>query len=159
MLYQWSHSHMQLFSTEQKLHDKKGSRSKKSCCKKIVANSCHVCQGTYLKFLLLGSFLTPELIWDSPYSRAMRYHLHFRGHISLTDYNFHVHVEYCITVHYHICHMDKYRHVEGPTWHNFGRLGISCFEQEGFCKTHPKSWESFLHIPSPTWGDLMSFLC
>ena len=29
MLFQWSHSQMQHFSTEQKLHDKKGSRAKK----------------------------------------------------------------------------------------------------------------------------------
>ena len=70
--------------------------------------------------------------------------------------NFHTHVEYCIIIHYHICHIDKYRYMEGPICHNFGRLGISYFEQEGFCKTHPKSWESFLHISSPTWGDLMS---
>ena len=50
-------------------------------------------KATYLKFLFLHSFLPPELIWDSPYSRGMRYHLHFRGHIRLTNYNFHVHVE------------------------------------------------------------------
>ena len=29
-------------------------------------------------------------------------------------------------------------------------VGICHFEKEGFYKTHPKSWESFLHIPSPT---------
>ena len=38
--------------------------------------------------------------------------------------------------------------------HTFGRLGISCFGKAGFCKTHPKNWESFPHIPSPTWTDL-----
>ena len=48
---------------------------------------------TCLKFLFLHSFLPPELIWDSPYSRGMRYHLHVRGHIRLTNYNFHAHVE------------------------------------------------------------------
>ena len=48
---------------------------------------------TYLKFLFLCSFLPPELIWDSLYSRGMRYHLHFRGHIRLTNYNFLAHVE------------------------------------------------------------------
>ena len=47
----------------------------------------------YLKFLFLCSFLPPELIWDSPYSWGMRYHLHFRGHIRLTNYNFCAHVE------------------------------------------------------------------
>ena len=83
---------------------------------------------TYLKFLFWGSFLPPELIWDSLYSRCKRYHLHFRGHIRLTNYNCHAHVEYCITIHYHTCHIDKYRHVEGPICHNFGWLGISYFE-------------------------------
>ena len=33
-----------------------------------------------------------------------------------------------ITIQYHICHIDKYRHVEGPKFHNFGRFGISDFE-------------------------------
>ena len=94
---------------------------------------------TYLKFLFSGSFLLSQLIWDSPYSRGMRYHLHYRGHISLTNYNFHAHVEYCITIHYHICHMDKYTHVEGPICHKYGRLGISCFEQEAFAKLTPKA--------------------
>ena len=114
---------------------------------------------TYFKYLFWGSFLPPELIWDLPYCRGTTCYLHFRRHVRLTDYNFHMHVVYCITIHYHICHIDKYRHVEGPQFHNFGRLGISCFEQEGFCKAHHKSWESFLHIPSPTWGDLMSPVC
>ena len=48
---------------------------------------------TYLKFLFLHSFLPPELIWDSPHCRNMRYHLHVRGHIRLINYNFHAHVE------------------------------------------------------------------
>ena len=48
---------------------------------------------TYLKFLFLYSSFPPELIWDSPYCMGMRYHLHVRGHIRLTNYNFHVHVE------------------------------------------------------------------
>ena len=46
MLFQWSHSHMQHFSTEQKSHDKKGSRVKKLHCKKITVNLHYVCQGT-----------------------------------------------------------------------------------------------------------------
>ena len=79
----------------------------------------------------------------------MRYHLHFRGHIRFTTYNFHPHVEYYITIHYQIGHIDKYRHVEGPICYNFGSLGIFCFEQEAFCKTQPKCWEiffTFLHL-------------
>ena len=86
----------------------------------------------------------------SPYARGLQYHLPFRGHLRLTNENIHTHVQYCITFHYHICSIDKYIHVEGPTFHNFGSLGISHFEKEGFCKTHPKSWEfpphSFSHM-------------
>ena len=42
---------------------------------------------------------------------------------------------------------------------NFGRLEISHFEKEGKCKTHLKSWESCLHIPCLTRGDLRFPLC
>ena len=38
--------------------------------------------------------------------------------------------------------------VEGSECHAFGMLGISHLEKEGFCETHPKSWESCFHIPS-----------
>ena len=76
---------------------------------------------TYFKCLFLGSFLPPNLIWDFPYCRGMTCHLHFRRHIRLTNYDFCTHVVYCITIHYHICHIDKYRHVEGPICHNFRR--------------------------------------
>ena len=96
----------------------------------------------------------PELIWDSPYARGLRHHPPFRGYIRLIIYNFHTHVQYCKTFHYHSCSIHKHRIVEGLKCHNFGRLGISHFEREGFCKTHPKSWDSFLHIHSPTWADL-----
>ena len=44
-------------------------------------------------FYIFHSFLPPELIWDSPYCRDARYHLHVRGHIRLTNDNFHAHVE------------------------------------------------------------------
>ena len=54
----------------------------------LIANNT-----TYLKFLFLNSFLPPELICDSPYCRGMRYHLHVRGHIRLTNYHFYTHVE------------------------------------------------------------------
>ena len=97
--------------------------------------------------------LPPELIWSSTYTRGLRYHLPFREPIILTNYNFHAHVQYCITIHYHSCSIDKYRNVEGPKCQHFGRLGISCFEKEGFCKTHLKSWQSFIHIPAPTWAE------
>ena len=83
---------------------------------------------TDFKFLFLGSFLPLELIWDSPYCRGMTCYLYFRRHIRLTNYNFHTHVVYCITIHYHICHIDKYKHVEAPMCHNFERFGIFCFE-------------------------------
>ena len=43
------------------------------------------------------------------------------GPIRLTNYNFHTHVQYWITIHYHICSIDKYRNVEGPKCHNFGK--------------------------------------
>ena len=62
---------------------------------------------------------------------------------------------FCTIADYHSCIIDKYRNVEGPKCDNFGRLVISCFEQERFCETHPKSWESFLHIlfpPGVIWG-------
>ena len=52
MLFQWSHSPMQHFSTEQKSHNKRGLEQKKMCCKKIAANSRYVCQGTNQKELL-----------------------------------------------------------------------------------------------------------
>ena len=55
----------------------------------------------------------------------------FRGPVRLTNYNFHTHVQYCITIHYHSCSIDKYRNVEGPKCHNIGRLGISHFEKAG----------------------------
>ena len=60
----------------------------------------------------------------------------------------HAHVQYCVTIHYYSCSIDKYRNVEDPKFHNCGRLGISCFEKEGFCKTHPKNWENVFHFPS-----------
>ena len=62
-------------------------------------------------------------------------------------------------IHYNSCSIGKYRNVEGSKCHKFGRLGISHFEKEGFCINHPKSWESFLHIPSPTRADLRFPLC
>ena len=61
------------------------------------------------------TFLLPsELIWYPPYARGMRYHQPFRGHVRLTNDNFHAHVDHCITIHYHrysihrlmMCHAD-----------------------------------------------------
>ena len=93
--------------------------------------------------------LPPKVIWCAPYDRGLRYHQPFRGPHRLTNDNFHRHIQYCITFYYYICHIDKYRNVEGSKFHNFGRFRISFFEYGGFCKTQPKSWESFLHISSP----------
>ena len=97
--------------------------------------------------------LPPELIWESPMPVVWDIINLSWGPIIFTNYNFHPHVQYCIGIHYHSCSIDKYRYVEVQKYHTFGRLGISCFEKAGFCKTHPKNWESFLHIPSPTWTD------
>ena len=58
--------------------------------------------------------------------------------------------------------------MEGYNYCNFGSLRISCFEKEGFCKIHPKSWEfpqhSFSHLswfevpPVPGVWDITYFL-
>ena len=81
---------------------------------------------------------------------------HFRGHLRVTNDNFHTHIHYCIIFYYYICHIDTYRNVEDPNFNNFGRFGILYFEYEGFCKTHPKMWKSFPHIHSLIWCVLMS---
>ena len=89
-----------------------------------------------------------------PYARDLKYHLPFRGPITLTNYNFHTFVQCYITFHYHSCSIDNYRNVKDAKCQNFGRLGISHLEKERIFKTHPKSWKSFLNILSPTWADL-----
>ena len=61
----------------------------------------------YFKFLFLGSVLPCKFIWDLPYCRGMICYLHFRRHIRFTNYNFHTHVVYCITIYYNICCIDK----------------------------------------------------
>ena len=100
----------------------------------------------------------PSPTWTDlrfPYARGLWYHHPLRGPIWLTNYNFHPHGLYCITIHYHSCSIDIYRTVKDVKCHNFrGRLGISHLEKERFCKSQPKSCKSFLHIPSPTWADL-----
>ena len=88
-----------------------------------------------------------------PFAGGLSNHLPLRGPFRLTTYNFHTHVQYYTTFHYHSCSIDKYRNVKDVKCHNFGRLGISCFEKEGFCKTHPKSWDNFFHIPYTTWAE------
>ena len=62
---------------------------------------------------------------------GVRYHQPFWGPIRLTNYNFHVHVQYCITIYYQSCTIDKCINVEGPKCDNFGRLGIFHFEKAG----------------------------
>ena len=98
--------------------------------------------------------LPPELIWGSPMPGVWDIINLSWGPIRWTNYNFHPHVQYCITIQYLSCSIDKYRNVKDVKCHNFERLGISHLEKERFCKSHPKGWESFLHIPSPTWADL-----
>ena len=51
--------------------------------------------------------LPPELISGSSYARGLKCHLPFRGPIRSTNYNFHAHVQYCITIHYHSCSIEK----------------------------------------------------
>ena len=117
--------------------------------RRILQNSPQKLETIFSTFLL-----PPELIWGSPYARELWNIIYLSwGPIRLTNYNFHTHVQYYITIHYHSCSIDKYRNVKDVKCQNFGRLGISCFEKEGFCKTHPKVGKVF-HIPSPTWADL-----
>ena len=66
-----------------------------------------------------------------PYARGLWYHLPFRGHIRMINYNFHPHVQYCITIHYLSCSIDIYRNVKDVKCHNVGKLGISHFEKAG----------------------------
>ena len=55
-----------------------------------------------------------------------------------TNYNFHACVQYCITIHYHSCIIDKYRNVDGPKWHNNGKVkNIPCFEKEWLLQKSP----------------------
>ena len=66
-----------------------------------------------------------------PYARGLWYHLPFRGPIRMINYNFHAHVQYCITIHYLSCSIDIYRNVKDVKCHNVGKLGISHFEKAG----------------------------
>ena len=65
------------------------------------------------------------------YARGLWYLLPFRGPIRMTNYNFHGHVQYCITIRYYSCSIDIYRNVKDVKCHNFGKLGISHFEKAG----------------------------
>ena len=103
-------------------------------------------------FGFLHSFLLPELIWDSPYCRGMRYHLHVRGHIRLTNYNFHAHVESVSLFTTILTNTDMWK-VQNSTI--LEGLEYPILSRKSFVKVTPNSWESFLHIPSPTWADLM----
>ena len=89
------------------------------------------------------------MFWCLSYPSGLRYHEHFRGPVILTHDNFQTHIQYCITFYYYICHIDKYTYVEVLHVNNFGRFGICFFEQERFCSTQPKCWESlciFLYV-------------
>ena len=66
-----------------------------------------------------------------PYARGLWYHLAFRGPIRMINYNFHAHVQYCITIHYLSCSIHIYRNVKDVKCHNSGKLGISHFEKAG----------------------------
>ena len=107
-----------------------------------------------------STFLFPSHVFSCPpYATGLRHDKHFRGPLRLTNDSFHAHIQYSITFYYYICHMNNYINVTGPNFNHFGRLGICYFEQEGFCKTHPKSQESLVHIPAPILCVLMSLIC
>ena len=94
-----------------------------------------------------------------PYARGLKYQLPFRGPIRLTNYNFHTHVQYCITIHYHSCSIDKYRTVKDANCHNFGRLGISCFEKKGLQNSLPKVGKVFsTFFPHLSWFEVTNML-
>ena len=40
----------------------------------------------------------------------------------MINYNFHAHVQYCITIQYLSCSIDIYRNVKYVKCHNFGKL-------------------------------------
>ena len=69
--------------------------------------------------------LPPELIWGSPMPGVLDIINLSWEPISLTNYNFQAHVQYCITIQYLSCSIDKKRNVKDVKYHNFGRLGIS----------------------------------
>ena len=117
--------------------------------RRVLQNSLPKVGTVFSTFLI-----THELIWGSPYARDLKYHLPFRGPIRWTNYNFHPHVLYCITIHYQSCSIDKYRNMKDVKCQHFERLGISHLEKERICKTQPKSWKSFLHNHSLIWADL-----
>ena len=74
----------------------------------------------------------------SPYARGMWYHQPFREPLRLTHYNFHTHVQYCVIFSYYICCIYTYKTIEGPKFHNYGRLGISFLHRQGFAKLTTK---------------------
>ena len=102
-----------------------------------------------------STFLLPkELIWGS-HMLGVCDIINLLGDLSEWQIIIvHVHVQYCIGIHYLSCSIDKYRNVKYVKCYNFGRLGISHFEKEEFWKTNAKSCKSFLHIPSPKRTDL-----
>ena len=89
------------------------------------------------------------------------YHLPFIGDLSrMINYNFHAHVQYCITIQYLSCSIDIYRNVKDVKCHNFGKLGISHLEKEGFCKNlncqkSGKVFSTFILSTELIWGPPM----
>ena len=92
----------------------------------------------YLKFLFLHSFLPPELICNSLYCRGMIYHLHVRGHIRLTDYYFHVHVE-SVSLHYHIVILTNTDMWKVQNCTILEGLEYPILSRKGFVKITPKA--------------------
>ena len=76
------------------------------------------------------------------------------GPIRLTNYNFHAHVQYCITIHYHSCSIDKYRNVEGPKCQFWKVRNILFWEQRVLQNSPQKLGVSpiFLLPPKLIWG-------
>ena len=87
--------------------------------------------------------LPPELIWGSHMLGVCDIITLLRGPIWLTNYNFHPHGLYCITIHYHSCSIDIYRTVKDVKCHNFGRLGISHLEKERVLQISTQKLQEF----------------
>ena len=70
--------------------------------------------------------------------------------IRWANYNFHTHVQYCITIHYHSCSIDKYRNVKHVKCYNVGKLGISHFEKAGHLSSGQLDLTLYHSWPSDT---------
>ena len=128
-------------------------------CIKVRGNVCFIFlsianNATYLIFLFLHSFLPPEVICNSPYCRGMRYHLHVRGHIRLTNYHFCAHVEsvsLLTTIFVILTNTDMWKVQNSTILEGLEYLILS---RKGFVKVTPKAGRvssTFLLPPELIW--------